>query len=407
MVVVRSSGPQYLGFGAAIVFFISPILSLPFILYGIYLQKKSAYFLFACLLGVFAWLQIPLGDLWRHTFIIEEYASKDITHIFARKDSDFIIYTLGWLARRMGISYQIVRLVTICESFFILCLILHYMLNNSQRKYTQSEAFQRFVILFLFYEFIQTVSGTRYGVASYNYIFALHLWFNKRNYKLALLFGCIAAFTHESFLYFVPISVFAILVCRSRPMAIAIMVTAFIIVLPFINYFAEYIGRRSEFYFGSGKDMSVAEAGTTIIGFLLFYCCRLLNIPFICLAIKYFKQEFLWARASLVWIAFLFATITNLLLLFRFAFIIQIIGVFMLIQIESKYRLSKRTINCVLLCGILLTSMNILNYRTYIIQSRYQYAIAPLPIVLCYEYKLPWISEHVNGNSVIKDTYSE
>lgn len=405
MVKLKQPHYNYLWLGVGTLFFISPLLSLPLILYGIYHQKKSAYFFFSLFIGILAWLQIPLADLYHHTLIAEHFSKGSLDSIFNRGDSDFIIYTLSWIILKLGLPYQTVRFLTAFESFFILTIILRYMLINSEKVYSQKDAFIRFILLFLFYELIQTVSGTRYGVASYNYIFSLHMWFNRKNYFGFILFTLIAVFTHEAYLYFAPLSFIAIICCKNRPTAIVIMILTMIAILPFINYFSDSLGRRSEFYFADGKAMDQAQKGTTIIGGILFYGCRIFILPFIYLALKYFSKKLMWSRAVLIWSAFLFATIINLTLIFRFALLIQVIGIFALIQIESKYKISRKIISLILICGLCLSLFNAVNHRMYIYNSRYQYSILPIPIILNYEYKIPWIKSHIRSGTIIQDTY--
>lgn len=405
MIKLKYSHFNYVWLGVGALFFVSPLLSLPLILYGIYHQKKSAYFFFSVFIGILAWLQIPIADLYQHTLIAEHLSKNSIGAIFDREDSDFIIYGLSWIVLNMGLPYQTVRFLTAFESFFILTLILRYMLINSEKLYSQKEAFIRFILLFLFYELIQTVSGTRYGVASYNYIFALHMWFNRRNYSGFILFILIAVFTHEAYLYFAPLSLIAIISCRNRSSAIVIMIICMITILPFINYFSDSLGRRSEFYFAGGKALGEAQQDTTIIGGILFYGCRIFMLPLIYIVLKYFNRRLMWSRAVLVWSAFLFATIVNLTLIFRFALLIQVIGIFALMQIESYYKISRKIITVLITCGVCLSLFNGVNHRTYIYNSRYQYTILPIPLILNYKYEIPWIKYHIKGGTIIHDTY--
>jgi hypothetical protein len=80
-----------------------------------------------------------------------------------------------------------------------------HIIETSEREYTYGEVFMRFCIMYLFFEFIMTTSGVRYGFAVCQYIYALHLVFNKKSWLPALFFALFATQIHVSFAFFIPI----------------------------------------------------------------------------------------------------------------------------------------------------------------------------------------------------------
>ncbi len=393
-------GLKYSTPAAIALFLLSPLLALPYIILGIYRGEKSAYFLFSLFLGFLAWLQIPLGDLFRHTMNAYNYCEKPFDRVF--NNSDFIIPLANWVLMKYHIPYQYLRLFSVTECFFLLTIVFNYMINASPREYTQKEVFERFCILFLFFEFIQTTAGVRYGFALYQYIFALHLLINKRSYIGALIFAFLAIKIHESFYFFIPISILLYLCCRSRKTSILLLICLSTVALAIIGKFGFLLGRRAEWYFEGGTSISGSTfEKVTIYGFILFTAIRLFLFPFAFMVIKYFDASSKWARFAMVWLILFCVFITNSVMIFRMAFIFAAIGIFLLLAIEMKETINKKVITVILWCGIMTTLLNSINYRTYILNSRFQYIAMPTFVILQNQYDRQWIGEHVKGNKII------
>lgn len=384
---------------AIALFLLSPLLALPYILLGIYRQEKSAYLLFSLFIGLLAWLQVPMADLFRHTLNAYNYFEKPLSRI--DNNPDFIIPLANWFLMNNGIPYQYLRLVSVSESFFVLTVVFQYMVSTSEREYTQCEAFLRFCILWLFFEFIQTTSGVRYGFALCQYVFAMHLAFNKRNYIGAFMFALMATKIHDSFSYLIPISILLYVLCVSRKVSIIILFVLSTIALAVISRFSYMLGRRADWYFEGGTSVSGSGfQNITIYGLILFILIRIFLLPYVYLAFKYFSSSAKWTRMAMVWIILCCVFLTNSDMLFRIAFVMSSIGIFLLLDVESRIKISKKMITLVLWCGIATTFLNTVNYRNYIINSRFQYIAMPVPIILQNHYEKQWIMEHVSGNKI-------
>ena len=407
-VMIRNTGYIRL-YDATIVplFLLSPLLALPYILWGIYRQKRSAYFFFSLFLGFLAWLQIPFADLFRHTMNAYNYFGKPMSYVFQNNlSSDFFIPLVSWILVNKDIPYQFLRLFAITESSFLMTIIFNYMIEKSNREYTNGEVFIRFCIMYFFFEFIRTTSGVRYGFALYQYIFAMHLAINKRSYLSALFFAILAIEIHFSFMFFIPISIILYYLCNSIKKAIVIFLFLSSVMLALISNFSFMLGRRADWYFGGGNSISDNTINTiTIYGFILFVAVRLFLLPYAFLAIKNFDVFLKWSRMTIVWAGMAIVFITNLTLMVRVTFILSAIGIFLLLEVESYRSIQKRFITLILWCGILTTLFNVVNYRTYILNSRFHYITLPVPIILQNQYDKQWILEHINENKIIKNTY--
>lgn len=397
----------------ATLFLLSPLLALPYILLGIYRQERSAYFFFALFLGFLAWLQVPLSDLFRHSLNIYHYLDKPFSYAYVNKQSaDYFIPIVNWILVNGNIPYQYLRLFSVTESFFLLTVIFNYMIETSEREYTYGEVFMRFCIMYLFFEFIMTTSGVRYGFAVCQYIYALHLVFNKKSWLPALFFALFATQIHVSFAFFIPISVLLYWLCSTKRKTIVFFGLLSVVLIPIISHFSYLLGRRADWYFGGGNSVSDNSA-ITIYGFILTIGVRLFLLPFLVLVYQYFtppythahqsrntKHSCRWTRMAAVWIGMAVMFITNMTMLYRLTFVLSTIGIFLLLEIEQHFYIRKRFITILLWCGIMTTLCNTVNYRSIILNSRYQYIAMPVPVILQDHYDKQWILEHVNGNKM-------
>lgn len=384
------------------IFLISPLLSLPFILVGVYRQKMSGFVLFSIFLGLLAWLQVPLGDLFRHTVEFYSLKGKTFDDVFLI-DTDFISLVFKWVLVNNGFSFQCYRLFWVSESFFVLCLILRGVMSASERVYSPKDAFVRFIILFLFFEFIQTTAGVRYCCACYNFVFAIYLWFNRKKYFWSVLFVLLAIKMHTSLSFLIPMWLVIYLTLRNRRAGFIMLIIGIVVIGTLLALFGqELLGRRADFYFSGGNNIG-GEIKSTVYGFILFIGMRVFLLPFIYIAYKYFNKNKPWVRTLFAWAIVLMVFITNEAMIFRIAVFISVVGVYALIETEAYKPISKKFVSIVLWCGIMTTIFNTVNYRMYILNSHYDRIVLPVPFILDYNYDKSWVLQNVRGNSMIHE----
>lgn len=398
----KNNNTSYNGVIAALIMIISPLLALPYILVGIYYRKKSSFFFFSIFLGLLAWLQLPLADLFRHTMSFDAYAGVSFqTMLSAQTDPDFIIPILNWILVTNNIPYQYLRLFELTESFFLLTIVFNYMIDNSPVRYSRKEIFTRFIILFLFFEFIQTVSGVRYGFALYQYIFALHLFINKRSYLWAALFAYLSMKIHNSFTFIIPVSLLLYEVCISKKVSVIVFVIFLFLVGPIIAKFSYLWDSRAEWYFNGGNSVASFD-GTTLNGFILFLLPRIFLSPFAYLLLKYYQPKSGWHRIGMAWLILIGIFITNEVMIFRTAFVFAAIGTFILLSTDQyipSQNIKKRITRIIVYCGCIITLCNTINYRSIIFNSRFQYIAYNIPAILYNQYDKYWILRHIDENT--------
>lgn len=165
------------------------------------------------------------------------------------------------------------------------------MIEASEREYTYGEIFTRFCLMYLFFEFIMTTSGVRYGFAVCLYIYALHLVFNKKFYSLALFFALFAIQIHVSFAFFIPISVLLYGLCTTKRKTIVFFGGLSVVLIPIISHFSYLLGRCADWYFGGGNSVSDNSA-ITIYGFIFTIGVRLFLLSLLTLVYQYFITQY-------------------------------------------------------------------------------------------------------------------
>lgn len=392
----------YNGIVAILFMLISPLFAFPYILVGVYHRQKSAFLLFALFWGLLAWLQVPLMDLYRHNISFYAYENLTLTQVLSGKEADFVIPILKWVLVNYGFPFQTLRLFEVSASVYMMSVIFNYMIKHSPRRYTHGEIFKRFCIMILFIEFIQTVSGVRYGFALFQYVFAVHLLINKKKYFWSILLAFTASQTHNSFTYLIPISTILYMACRSRRLSVGILCGLVILGNMFVSIFSHLWESRAEWYFEGGNSISGNTfADLTAFGILFTIVIRIFLIPYGVLALRYFSSSDKWTRILMVWTILALTFTVNAVMLVRMCFVLATIGIFSLLAIESRQYLSRRVIHMILMCGMITTVINGINHRDIIFNSRFQYIATPVPTILSEQYDYTWIINHIDNNQVI------
>lgn len=78
-------------------FLISPLFSLPLILYGVYHRYKSSILFFALFVGLMGYLTPPVSDLYRHTIDYYSYEFLSWKAFRGTLERDFVTQTLSYV----------------------------------------------------------------------------------------------------------------------------------------------------------------------------------------------------------------------------------------------------------------------------------------------------------------------
>lgn len=386
---------------STIILLISPILAFPFILYGIYNRQKYAFVLFSFFLGLIAFLTIPFADLFRHTMHYYEYEGLTLSEIFCQSELDFLIPIITSLFVNNGIPYEYFRLFETIIASSLLISIFQYHIGRNNRKYNHKEIFSRFCILILFFEFLATVLGVRYGFAVILYVYGLHFLLDKNKLIHSSLFFILAVLVHLSMAFLIPISLilYKMPITKRRTL---LWITIIIVAVPLLfDSLGFLLGKRGDWYFSEGVNTTKGYANSSAIGLMFVMGKRLFLLPVLYyIGKKYVNNS--WHKMGLVWFIISISFIGNFNLFGRTLFILQLLLPIIIIFSENFSPFSRKKIQIILCCGLLITLFTMTDrFRGYIYPSRYERLILPVPMILNETYDKTWILNHIDNNTYI------
>lgn len=382
-----------------------PLLSIPFIIYGIYHRQKGAYLLLSLLLGVFAFISAPSEDIYRHYCQYEYFSIRPITAIkMADVTLNGILPYLYWTMSHIGIPFSYLRFFELSVGFYLLSSIFSFMIEHSKHTYTQKEYFMRFALFFAFFDFLYTTMGVKFGFALCVFLYCLHLFVHKNKKAAGILFYLFACVWHFSFIFTGPI---LYSIYHFNPKKKTVLMGCFILAVltPIaINLVGYYLfGRRFEFYFSKKADDVASYSAMTPIGLILYILPKLTVIPLAITLFKHYNQDSRWCRFALGWFVLAIILISNPVPFYRFWWAFMAISIFFILDIENLSTVfPQKTIKKLLICGILFTALNMLTYHKEVQYSQYYRSIYPVPLALDSDYSKRWVFSNIQYDGDFK-----
>ncbi|MDR2951257.1 MAG: EpsG family protein [Prevotella sp.] len=217
-------------FHNTIFFLVSPILTLPMTLYGIFKKSQFSLFLFALTIGFLSYLYIPYisNDKASHYFKFIELSNMSWNQIaiYLTDKPDFLFSIYLALMAKIGFSFQISAALISVMSVSIIFFIFDKLTRKQNKFY-----FLSFVLVLLSISLLALFSGIRYYFACTIVFLAFYYLFfeGKKTKGLGLLL--LAAFTHFSTLLFIPVAFLAIILKNKPDWAKILFLISFLFLL--------------------------------------------------------------------------------------------------------------------------------------------------------------------------------
>jgi hypothetical protein len=366
-----------------------PLLALPYIVWGIWHQRRGAFALFSLWLGIMAYISFPSEDLYRHYFLYTFFEVRPISAVtWIDISLNGVLPYVYWVMSHAGIAYAWLRLMEVTVGFYLLTIVYRWMTAQAQSEYTKDEQFARASLVFLFFDFLYTVMGVKYGFALCLYVFALHLLMNLGKRKWGIVVLVITCCWHSSFIFTAPLvwALYRLKLSRKKALWICVMLA---VVAPIVIYTIgeAILGRRFDFYFSKKAGDVISYGAMTPIGLTLFILPKLAVLPLVFVLMKHYTTEHRWCRMALGWLILSVALMSNAVTLYRFWWAMMAVGVMALYEIERTQRLSEKSIRLLVLAGVCFTCLNCLTYHKEVIYSPYYKALYPAPLTLSQDYQ--------------------
>lgn len=386
--------------GVLILFIISPLLSLIYILRGMFQNIAGSYFMFSIFMALLAYMLAPVGDLASYGFLYYKYQHLVWDQFWADLNEDFIMQTIIWLFSQSKIPFGFVRFFQTIIAFNILNCIFMYKIKHSDTSYTNKEIIFRYFCYVLLFPFILMVGGVRFGFAVVIMLYGFHLYIDRGKSVFGLMLLLLSVCIHFSLLYF---SVFSFLILQmklNRVLICIILVLAFIMSYPIQSYL--------ETYFLANEMQGAAYLGDGVWGrqeghllglntIVYHWGQRLFLLPLIFALFKRYNDRNAWLRLGLAFI-FLFAcTYTAFALAQRLTVCFMTYSIFLLLSMEEKNnKFSLKYMKLFMAGSILICCFDLWTHREQLILSEYWRLVQPSIITLSQEYDKIWLFKYAN-----------
>lgn len=381
---------------------ISPLLSLPFILWDIYKQHRAGLVLFILFLAVMASLTAPMGDLFRHTrdyFYLEHYSFDAFWH---NLHDDFLVQTFAYFLHSYDIKYPVARLIFTILGYSISFWIFDDLVRD---KYSNREYFFLFLLFFCTSGYFGFVTGVRNVFASKFFILGFYLLYEKDRKISALIPLAIAPCIHFSFLS-LSILIYVLYFLRFE-MTNKVFIVLGVVLFAFGLVLSTFLVSN---LFESHADYLEGQWGTdyhvAIKGMIYHYIGKVWWIPMFYFFMTEKIEGERWNKVIFVF-ALLFcmtcqlATISGRLLMSLTAMLVIF---YLKYNSLCIYKLEK----IIFLSAIFIFFCSVYNYRAIIVNpeiSAYGEALKPLPMALQHDFDKQWVYSHIRRDGDIKNKY--
>lgn len=382
----------------SIIFFLSPILALPLIFYGIYHRKRGSFLMLALFMGVMGWLFAPMHDLYRHTLTYHYYernpfsAAINPINLALNGASSFVF----WAFSHSGIPFEMMRTIIVIISFYLLCVVFNYMIDHSSRIYSKQGVFVRFIIFLLFFDMFYVIEGIRYGFSMCIYLYALHQLINLGNKRNFVLLSIFAGCWHLAFLYFGGVTFVMYCMRMKRRTYILFFFIMLLGILLLLSQAASIIGEQRANWYLSGRGDKLAQySGMTAIGLTVYLLLKFAAIPYAVLVFRYYATDKKWVRMAMGWIFLSLSISFNAVFFYRSWWVFTTIGIFAFLEIEEYAPIGRRWLTTLFLSSILFCSVATTRFHSYIQYSDYYRLFQPVPYILTQTYDQKWTNYNV------------
>jgi len=383
---------------------ISPIIAFPYIIRGVYYQKKGAYVLFALFWGVIAYLSLPVADLFRHSGYYEDMQTDDIANVMLLSGGieNSVIPFAYYIMKTYGIPFDFLRLF---QAFISIGLLTRIFLSKMKEKtylLGRKDFLLRYIVLFLFFDFLYTIEGVRYGFGLCFLLYAYHEIFDRDSYIRGLLFAFVGTLIHGSLGPFFVISLilYKLNIGKRNVLIYGIIGILLINVIFLLINIVFPLLANSYFYESTEKGDSYSNL--TLIGLTIQILLKLPILIFVYIYYKYGNNSQKWCRLFGVWLLISISSVPVMVLFQRSSWVLMAIGPFMFYSIEMNASTPWFLLKRIVLCGAFFTLINIFHNHDMIMNSNYHRLALPLPIILSQQYERDWLLQHVDGNDIIK-----
>lgn len=389
--------------GELILLLLSPILALPFIIYGMKSGNRKSYMLFSLFLSIVAYMMAPLSDLGRHYLLADYFSTMDWDTFksYMQDQHDYISQFLEWwLVGQLKLPFEIIPMLEIIVAYSIINSIMNYYAQFIPSKDTNRIIFQRYIYYLLLFPFIILVSGVRFGIATIFLLYALHLLIDRNKYICSFFWFFTSLMMHFSMLYFLLPILLIVFIPLNKKRVVTLVSLSVLLSVALSSYVADLFiesDMKGAGYLGDGVWGNVTGKEFKTTALIYHWGQRLLLLPLISLLLFEFNRLKKWGNVLLAFLLLFIVFINYFSILQRTTVCLLIFSVFFLINVErSGFTIKKYVVKLLMFCAIISCSFDIYTHRGFINKSDYWRLIQPIPITLMQTYSKEWVIYNIN-----------
>ncbi|MBD5329687.1 MAG: hypothetical protein HDS03_07405 [Bacteroides sp.] len=376
---------------------ISPLLSLPLILVGIWNKQTYSVFQLIIFFGIVAFLFPPSGDLYRYyNLFYLNFKGIRFNDIFNFYIFDFIWYAILYLLVNLDIPFQYGQVI----SCFLQLGIVSYILSKQKvESLNNKNFFLTYLLSFIITGFWTSIELRFYLALSF-FILSV-FWLTKKRHTYFYIFIISSIFTHYSFIFIALLLTIGIIFKRfiNIKTCIFIGIIMFAIVLT-IGQILDNMGFDKAGYITNSTDWT--ENSSFILRLIKNW---LMYLPLITMSIILLKKK----DSSLLYkISILFLTITLATLQLpdlnsRFKIVTTSL---IWLYFVTKTPYYTRWITPVFYSAFFVFVLNTATSYRALTLGKYEDLILPTPIIFFIDsYNDYWIQTHINDGNIYKLTH--
>lgn len=387
-------------------FLISPLLSFPFILVGMYERRKASFVYFSLFMGLFSFLTYPASDLFRHFENYYYYKNLPFSYFISTLPGDIFTQLLSYSSANLGIPYEFNRLFTMTIFFILIFFVFNQIINRTTVSYNKREIFIRLLILLFTVSYFTALIGVRSGFASSFFLIGSYYWLDRKKMKIAFIFLLLASTIHYSMAIFI-IGILVLSRIQQHKWILLIYMSLFVILSAFLiqqleNYLLLFDLNAQATYLGDGIWGTGGIENKSFRGLVFNWLIRISIVPFLILWYKNISNANPWSRCLtaiiLLYVLFFnFGTISSRIFLILGA----TLGLYVT-WLENFKMKKNRYINIFLLFSALLFSTELYARRDFIRVSEYRRLALPIPYILTQHYEINSVYRNLDHEDLIK-----
>ena len=382
-------------------FCISPLLSLPFILWDVYKQHRSGLVLFVLFLSIMAFLTPPVSDLYRHTRDCFNLANYSFGTFRQTLKDDFVTQCFSYFLQSYHIKYPVARLVYAIIGFSIKFWIFDDIVRG---KYSNKDYFLLFLFVFCCSGFFGFVIGVRFGLAQSIFLMGFYLLYNKHKSICGIYLLAFSSCIHFTFasLSLCVVALRFMKVKMSNKMFFVVGAVAIVFGLIITSYF---VNRFFESHNGYLEGQWGTDFQASFKGMVLYYLQRFSLIPLFCFFLMNNKKEDSWNNVIFLFALFGLMTFSLLTISGR---ILGTLSVFLTFYYLRYNECCGRKLERLIIgTAIFMFFCSIYSNRSLFTSkiSSYTESLKPLPMVLHHDFDRQWTYEHIEPSGDIKAKY--